>query len=505
MTGRRHTHLWFQSLCWLALGLSHCCPTFGQDLSTEACNAPPKTEAKLAYSVSCVGRSECAAVDVLEIKPLDSKARQIERACLRFVTVGSTPNPKAVYKLQTYPLGSGSTSPLPLAYNLGPLVQQWLDNSDLGPILRSRRDARITLQAELTDTEGTQAKVLFKVDISSIWQGASSSLTIADVVCESCGFDSPVEVTIPALGVWTMVNKIDTRNLSLVISGYKLTGMAPMLTDPDTGKLHFHLRKIDTSPENIAAWRAIVARALSDDNQFRVSLADEKGIIASSAKDLNFDFPSKNARIIWTLGFAVAMIAAIALVGFLTKWRLLRDSYGIPESIIGPDERSFSLARCQMLWWTLIVAVSWFAIGISTKNWFSLDESALLLMGISAGTAAFAMGVIPEVITQKVDAYKAALNASTLASNDPIVAAAKTVVRDIPGVRSARLFRDLVSDFNDVPGLHRIQIILFSLAYGIVYAWQAFNTGMLPALSTTVLTLLGISSSAYVGFKFINR
>jgi hypothetical protein len=65
---------------------------------------------------------------------------------------------------------------------------------------------------------------------------------------------------------------------------------------------------------------------------------------------------------------------------------------------------------------------------------------------------------------------------------------------------------DLLSDFeNTGTGLHRLQSLLFTVFFGGWFLVYALQHGAMPTLPSTVLALMGISGSTYVGFKMAAR
>ena len=53
--------------------------------------------------------------------------------------------------------------------------------------------------------------------------------------------------------------------------------------------------------------------------------------------------------------------------------------------------------------------------------------------------------------------------------------------------------------------LHRLQITLWTLALGALFVWEIWNQLVMPAFGTELLTLMGISSGTYLGFKIPER
>lgn len=68
-------------------------------------------------------------------------------------------------------------------------------------------------------------------------------------------------------------------------------------------------------------------------------------------------------------------------------------------------------------------------------------------------------------------------------------------------MRTRGFFADLVSD-NTGGTLHRWQIVVWTVIIALIFLWLTYNTLEMPELPTTLLTLMGISGTLYVGFKF---
>ena len=69
---------------------------------------------------------------------------------------------------------------------------------------------------------------------------------------------------------------------------------------------------------------------------------------------------------------------------------------------------------------------------------------------------------------------------------------------------SAGFFQDLISEGGEAE-IARIQMLAWNLLLGGVFAWQTLNDWKMPEFDATLMALMGISSSAYVGFKFAAR
>jgi hypothetical protein len=50
--------------------------------------------------------------------------------------------------------------------------------------------------------------------------------------------------------------------------------------------------------------------------------------------------------------------------------------------------------------------------------------------------------------------------------------------------------------------VHRLQILVWTLAVGVYFAIYVIRNLQMPELDDKILTLMGISSGTYIGFKF---
>ena len=61
-------------------------------------------------------------------------------------------------------------------------------------------------------------------------------------------------------------------------------------------------------------------------------------------------------------------------------------------------------------------------------------------------------------------------------------------------------FKDVTTDLNGM-ALHRLQILCWTVALGIMFAIGVYQNLTMPDFNGPLLALLGISSAGYVGFK----
>lgn len=181
--------------------------------------------------------------------------------------------------------------------------------------------------------------------------------------------------------------------------------------------------------------------------------------------------------------FAITFISLSLIIYWLNaKYNLLKDK----SSIIN---KPYSYSRVQLTWWTLIIISSFISIFILKGNLPILDNTLIILLGISSATTATA-GII-DVADQS-----------------------KQNITLIQNMQSEGFFLDILSDANGV-SIHRLQAVLFNLVIGIWVIYSVLigmktctpsvaaiciNT-IIPVIDTNKLLLLGVSATTYAAIK----
>ena len=329
----------------------------------------------------------------------------------------------------------------------------------------------------------------------------------------------------------------------------------------DTITLLFELKRKQDNKDSRAVWSALLGAPNSDGLFNRIVPV---GIGLKSGERIlelesNKDAASINLEILGVVSISVAsVIYVIAFVLFLFlcfKSNIIRQAPApnfsdkpapIPsnnENLQLPDESKppYSLGKTQMAWWFFLVLGAYLFISVATLNYESISAQALVLIGIAAATGFGAIAIDSSKITT---AKKGLLNAktglanlkgreTTLQSNVSALAnvsdpsseqSARNVAMaaeaaEIPakkdrlenqieaeqkileGPDSDNFGMDLVSDSNGV-SFHRFQNVAWSIVLGGVFVVQVWQNLAMPEFSTTLLTLMGITSGTYLGFKF---
>ncbi len=222
------------------------------------------------------------------------------------------------------------------------------------------------------------------------------------------------------------------------------------------------------------------------------------------------------------------LIFGVFLVGFFILARrsdVLRDPVTAPYGARPP----YSLARTQAACWFFLILASYLLIGMVTGDFFtSITGTTLVLLGISAGTAAgsaFIDASKSSRVSQAQDTARAtvlwdeieklgtevtALDAAVQASGDPAKAqemAKKEALRleKLSMYRkltnqSEKFLLDILSDSGGV-NFHRFQAAAWTVVLGIIFVCHVYRDLAMPQLSETLLGLMGISSATYLSLK----
>ena len=253
-------------------------------------------------------------------------------------------------------------------------------------------------------------------------------------------------------------------------------------------------------------------------------------------------------RISWDAWTVVGLILLVgAIIGFLyllLRSGIVRDTTcGVREDGLPP----LSLGRCQMAFWFFLVIGAFYFLWLITGHGDTdtINSTILILIGISAGTAlgsAIVSKNEAETDDAKKEAAKAAYPNKIKAAQEALAAAkadrkkidpkdkaalatkdaeikAQTieVEREVKGLKDdlkdwradnrGQLLMDLLSEEDASAGqgrvitFHRFQIVVWTLILGVVFVSEVLTKLAMPVFDTTLLTLMGISSGTYLGFK----
>jgi hypothetical protein len=282
-----------------------------------------------------------------------------------------------------------------------------------------------------------------------------------------------------------------------------LDGLRPTLElAPDGQQLTMQLQRIPTQARNRAAWDTLFGQQ-HDGYRMELPLAVQIGSgLPVVLKDrIVFNVVTDGEALLAIVAGLAVFIAAFVLM--VRSPGALRDSHG----------GRYSLGRSQMAFWGLLVLVSFCAVWALTHTVEYLPVQTLMLMGISGATGIAAVMIgsgkdTPAQRLAKLDVERDPLLASQAAG--PLAPADALRLAELDRqrqrlldftTRPPRFWRDICDDGEGV-SFHRIQVVLWTLALGVVFVWTVAKQLSMPEFPETLLLLMGISSGTYLGFKF---
>lgn len=320
------------------------------------------------------------------------------------------------------------------------------------------------------------------------------------------------------------------KQVTLFLNGND-TGVVPTAVDRDGGTLRFRLERNASDSQNKRIWSELLRNPfLTEDPQVEVSIGLAGGVAEPSGAVFRLIVVKRS----WAWLWGVILVAVLIAFGWLAVTKdMLRD---------GPRPAPYSLGRCQMAWWFLLILSGYVFIWLISGDRDAITESLLVLMGISAGTGLGAVMINSEsgtaALTQaaseqlalqlaqqnaqtKLAAATAATQAAAaqgqvdavaqkqlmdaqaeLAALDARLLQARNVMNGNAAVPQSNGFiRDLLRDGEGKIGLHRFQILVWTFVLGVIFLSSVLIELSMPTFSATLLTLMGISAGTYLGFK----
>ncbi|MBA4407673.1 hypothetical protein C0389_10390 [bacterium] len=276
-----------------------------------------------------------------------------------------------------------------------------------------------------------------------------------------------------------LLQTTESKSLLLYINGMPLVDCRSLIVDINRKELRFFLKRTDSTR---ATWNTILGRPNALTRFVTISVGVRNGPPVPSRENAFTLIVIRK----WQFWVFVPFFIAFQLVIYLLykKTNLLRDTptANVPEGY----KRTYSLARSQVLFWTVLVLVSFVFIWVATGDINTITDSVLILIGISSATALGA---------RAIDATNASKN-SEGEKNDVAKGAEATKLETTSG----SYWKDLLGGNSD-DGVHRLQIVVWTIVLGIIFICSVWADLTMPEFNNTLLTLMGISSGTYIGFK----
>jgi hypothetical protein len=343
------------------------------------------------------------------------------------------------------------------------------------------------------------------------------------------------------------MNGVEVKGLDAAVDGtYQSEGGKPM---------HALVFILQRNKNNDAFWKELMGSIVGMHVPVVISLGEQAGegkatrptIVGSPLTAASFEFEVIG---FWRLVAAlVAVIAVISLVwGHARTRTTLRDNF-LPQ--IMPSQQTYSLGRWQMAFWFTLIFAAFVYLFVVLLDTNTISSQALALMGIS-GTTALAAVAIDSVKDSPADAANRGLQALGLKTYADVLRVQQEIVsqkeelaalppeasfdarakhgkheqspteerrrrlqveiqdRDnilrtynakIQSFLTQGWFKDITTDINGT-AIHRLQAVCWTLALGAVFVITVYRTLAMPEFNANLLTLMGISSAGYVGFKY---
>jgi len=322
---------------------------------------------------------------------------------------------------------------------------------------------------------------------------------------------------------------VDPTGFVLWLDGYPIRGLATRY-DEERHALYFRLERLeDREKDNREEWARILGGPYTWSRPVRVDVTPPKSDLGGDPIPLayvgpgrpHFDLILVRPDFIWAPFLAILIVVG-AVVRWGSKKTLLRDG---TITSIAPEKRMFSLARSQMAFWFILILTSYLFIFAVTWDYNSLTGQTLALMGIAAATALGAVAIDRNKDTSDVRAVRAAEEAvsreagfvidspddivrATALAKDPAIPKAEKIRAALQAYEAAILpfttkgnwWRDVISDESG-PALHRFQILVWTAVLGVIFLIGVHRDLAMPEFSESLLALMGISASTYLGFK----
>jgi hypothetical protein len=335
------------------------------------------------------------------------------------------------------------------------------------------------------------------------------------------GMGDQITVCIMGLHDWTYVENKQPNTLRLSIGGHILKNVPPSGIGPSKQEyLNFILHLDSSDSEDWKAWAAIVEASRHEEagGKALITVATTENVLFDSTAYSRVVTTSDSWH--WILPLFIVMLAILLYLAATSD--LLRYTLGTPP--IRPQRSPFSLGLVQMAFWFCLSLAAYVYICLMTKQAHVPMGSVLGLLGISATTGLAAVFVDKQKgsSTGSLAAERAALTARVkdLSSAQVIpgstaeadllqkknrLAQVEALLAQLPSdtlpATSKGFLTDILSDGENV-SFHRFQMVVWTIVLGVIFVWSVYRNMTMPEFDASLLTLMGISSGTYLGFKF---
>ncbi|MBZ5505122.1 MAG: hypothetical protein LAO78_06525 [Acidobacteriia bacterium] len=305
-------------------------------------------------------------------------------------------------------------------------------------------------------------RLLFFLVIAISSSALSQEARVVSVSPDTAGLNGTINVVVENLDAFLKPDSGKAPAVVPFLDGYPLKGSRLEYVDRKTGMLRFSLIRNPSDANSRESWNHVLGGIGPSVRHYALSVGKDGDAPLPSrdpSNPLTFNlivFP----RLWSVIAFVVLVVLLVTFIALAVKTDMLKDP-PVPD-----HARSYSLGRCQMAWWFFIVIASFTCIWLVTGD-LVVPPSSLILLGISSATALSAVIVNPKPDKENASGF----------------------------------LTSLLEDGNGI-SFHRFQMFGWTLIIGIIFISKVVSELAQPTLDATLLTLMGISSGTYIGFKF---
>lgn len=182
----------------------------------------------------------------------------------------------------------------------------------------------------------------------------------------------------------------------------------------------------------------------------------------------------------------LAVVIAVIAVALAAKTDILK--VGRP----GGAGKQYSFSKFQLFLWTLVICplfvIHW-GFHYTPTGFEYINETSLILLGISVGTTVASGGIDVSQLSAQLKGVKSLSVTNLKAAGQP----------------SGGFWADILSGNNEEPSVNRLQNLLFTFVYIIIYVTLFIDNGMqYPVFDDRAYYLMGISSGGFLVGKGVS-
>ena len=304
-----------------------------------------------------------------------------------------------------------------------------------------------------------------------------------------------------------------TKTPVLLFDGIKMANLPSAISQLDDGRalrFSFYLERNPQNKESREAWNALFKAKSEYLMPIEVSLivGNELPLLLQSAYPCYF-FVAPTSEILFMIVSAL-LILLVAYYLIVNNTDMLKDK----------NTGHYSLGKSQMTFWGLLVILAFISVWILTGTIEHIPEQSLILLGISGATGLSSIlignskksNILTEITKLRHDMQKLIEQRDISITFPPenknqltahlqkIEAISVQLKNQNQPMQSNGFWRDICDD-GDGMSFHRLQVVIWTIILGMIFARSVADSMSIPEFPETLLVLMGISNLTYLGFK----